>query len=596
MDDTNEVKDYGGYLINANNKHHLIHKSYKNMGTTKFVTSDNINSINYLQSVPFVINKELLTYLLHCINNNIAAPLLNHHLITHLHPDSKQLFYLNLKKKDILVKEILAYNSKYYEHKMNLSLAILLAEGDDIFYHPLFLDWRGRIYTNSTILSFQSSELSRSLIMFKDGVILNEKGIESLKIFLANCYGLNKLSLNERIQWTIDNQDNIMNCKTNFFWLRAKEPFLFLATCLEYNNVINDENYISRLPIYIDATCNGLQHLAAMTNDVNLAKYVNLLKSNDDLIPEDIYKEMANKVIKNIKTIIDDEGQPYTKLALLNINRSFIKRGIMTISYGSTIRGIYDQLIEGGSKQFDYVGIKNSKKMYSVIDMSICNRQILFDRKEIMKLSEIIHNVLFNSYPVLKNIVQYFIEINHLVYKLNLPMIWKTPSGLIIEQNYVQSKKKELIFSVLGKKKSITITKKNDKTNIRKQNLGIMPNIVHSMDASNIILLINSIRSLNNDIPILTIHDCFASNANNIELVSYYVKLAFLMIYKDSQFITNYHDFIINYLINNNIIFNEDQTGIILKPNKILLLPTKPILNNTLDLEDNILLSKYFVH
>lgn len=98
------------------------------------------------------------------------------------------------------------------------------------------------------------------------------------------------------------------------------------------------------------------------------------------------------------------------------------------------------------------------------------------------------------------------------------------------------------------------------------------------------------------NIPILTIHDCFASNANNIELVSYYVKLAFLMIYKDNKFITNYHDFIINYLLNNNVIFNEDKTSIIVKPNKTMLVPLKPVLNNTLDLEENILFSHYFVH
>lgn len=111
---------------------------------------------------------------------------------------------------------------------------------------------------------------------------------------------------------------------------------------------------------------------------------------------------MSKKVINDINTIIDNKGQDYIKLTLLNINRSFIKRGIMTISYGSTIRGIYDQLIEGGSKQFHSVGIKKGKKMYSVIDTSICNRDILFDRKDILKLAQVIHNVLFNSYPVLK--------------------------------------------------------------------------------------------------------------------------------------------------------------------------------------------------
>lgn len=58
--------------------------------------------------------------------------------MTNLHKDSKFIFNLNLKKNDILVKEILAHNSYYYEHKINISLAILLQEYT--LYHPLFLD------------------------------------------------------------------------------------------------------------------------------------------------------------------------------------------------------------------------------------------------------------------------------------------------------------------------------------------------------------------------------------------------------------------------------------------------------------------------
>jgi DNA-directed RNA polymerase len=137
---------------------------------------------------------------------------------------------------------------------------------------------------------------------------------------------------------------------------------------LEYKNYINNRNgYISRLPIYIDATCNGLQHLVDMTNDVNLAKYVNLLKkkiSNNDELPLDIYKEKAKKVKLQIKNLVENskDGKKFTKLTLLNINRSFIKREIMTISYGSTIKGIYNQLIEGGSKQFEFYNIIDKKK------------------------------------------------------------------------------------------------------------------------------------------------------------------------------------------------------------------------------------------
>jgi DNA-directed RNA polymerase len=120
------------------------------------------------------------------------------------------------------------------------------------------------------------------------------------------------------------------------------------------------------------------------------------------------------------------------------------------------------------------------------------------------------------------------------------------------------------------------------------------------MDASNIVLLINSIKSLefNNNIPILTIHDCFSTNANYIELLNYHVKLAFLSIYKNKNFIENYHKNIINYLKNYGLNFINNDTEILLISNKNKIikhkLPNLPVLNKTLDLEDNILFSKYF--
>lgn len=57
MDNQNEIEHYGGYLTNTNNKQDLIHKSHKILGNTKFIRNDVIHCINYLQSVPFAINK-----------------------------------------------------------------------------------------------------------------------------------------------------------------------------------------------------------------------------------------------------------------------------------------------------------------------------------------------------------------------------------------------------------------------------------------------------------------------------------------------------------------------------------------------------------
>jgi hypothetical protein len=75
-----------------------------------------------------------LNYLLDCTNNKELSEI----LITELHPETSNLYKLNLKKNEVLIKEILSNNSKYYEDKMNISLALLLQ--DYTIYHPLFLD------------------------------------------------------------------------------------------------------------------------------------------------------------------------------------------------------------------------------------------------------------------------------------------------------------------------------------------------------------------------------------------------------------------------------------------------------------------------
>jgi DNA-directed RNA polymerase len=56
------------------------------------------------------------------------------------------------------------------------------------------------VYTNTSYFSFQSGDLARSLISFKDGIILNNEGVDALKVYTANCFGLSKSSYNQRIE------------------------------------------------------------------------------------------------------------------------------------------------------------------------------------------------------------------------------------------------------------------------------------------------------------------------------------------------------------------------------------------------------------
>ena len=62
----------------------------------------------------------------------------------------------------------------------------------------------------------------------------------------------------------------------------AKDYELFIVIALEYINISNSSNptkYKSRLPVLVDCTCNGLQHIAALIADFDLGKNVNLTAS-----------------------------------------------------------------------------------------------------------------------------------------------------------------------------------------------------------------------------------------------------------------------------------------------------------------------------
>jgi len=590
------IKKYGGFISNKRNKKHFLKKSHKNVGPSRLHNLDIINAINYLSSIKYCINVDLLKIIFELLNKNDDR--INKLIKISLHPQTKDVFKLSKdkeKKKEFY--EILKHNSQYYVNRGVLQIALLLSKWcsnkKNGIYFPLFVDWRGRILTNTGFFSYQQGELARSLILFKEGEILNKLGLEALKVYTANCFGIDKKPYNDRLNWVENFLDKIITLDIDFIF-EADEPFLFLACCLELKGYYNDpDNFISRLPIYKDATCSGLQHLSIMISDINLAKYVNILKSNKDDTPNDLYGFMVTKVNIKIKELIE-KAPEYSKLDYINIVRKFIKRAIMTIPYGVTIRGIVNQL---KTDFFQIVGMENGKPVYGLIDNKYDKYNFGFhlNNKEINALGKILHDILYETFGNLTLLVDYFKIMNKELKNLNLHPIWLTPGGLIIEQRYVFTEENELNSSILGKRKSITRRVPiKDKINLRKQNEGIVPNLVHSFDASNISLLIKELLKNKHNINILTIHDCFACLSNNVELMTWHVKVAFSLLYSNKTFVNDYHNFIIEYLIKsgftilNNTVYHNNK--------KVAMLPTPPNFDSFEEFKDNILGSQYFIN
>lgn len=132
--------DFGGFLINREDQNEIIKgSSYKHLH--KIENRTNLyKAVNYLNSIKFEINNDLLKY----IENE------GKHLIEELENNNKLHTLITLKLANIY--------------------------GKIPFYLNVHADWRGRLYTHSFFLSYQGDDLSSSLIQFDEGESLNECG------------------------------------------------------------------------------------------------------------------------------------------------------------------------------------------------------------------------------------------------------------------------------------------------------------------------------------------------------------------------------------------------------------------------------------
>jgi DNA-directed RNA polymerase len=82
-----------------------------------------------------------------------------------------------------------------------------------------------------------------------------------------------------------DNMEKLIKFENGELINQAEKKLLFVAFCFEYKRFLaslnNEKDYFETyLPIQLDATCNGYQHLSLLSLDHNLAKELNLTKSS----------------------------------------------------------------------------------------------------------------------------------------------------------------------------------------------------------------------------------------------------------------------------------------------------------------------------
>ena len=531
--------NFGGYLNNELIKTPLINTNSDSKHKT--INIDILyKSINYMSQIKFEINNLLLDFIL-----------------------SKKGEFLFSSKED-----------KKKPYDIILGQACLLRDRE--FYIPLRADFRGRIYTDSYYLNFQGDDFSKAIIQFREGEPLTPIGRRYLDIFTANSYnyeGINKNNYEERVKWTQENMEKILSLDPLFI-KGAEKKFTFTALCLLYKQLEENPSYEVRLPILFDATCSGIQHLAGLLRDEELSREVNLQEQSESDSVADIYSKLALPINEEINRV-GIEDYKYINLRYVKLPRSVLKKPIMTKTYSVTKYGILEQLREHFTKTKITL---NGINIYNYNVPSIIQGEITkITEVDLQKIAEILDNILFKKYPLIEAFYNYIKNISKIMNKADIPINWITPNGIEITQFYKKLKGK---YKFKLQNKVAILKEYSEDLDKNKQSNSIIPNFIHSLDASHLMNVIIKMNYKYNK-PIITIHDCFGAHPNQIPNLQETVKVEFAELYSKEDFINKFHVEIIKTLEKNGFIITcnkKTKTCYVKIGKRDLIIPNPPLL------------------
>lgn len=377
----------------------------------------------------------------------------------------------------------------------------------EAIYFPHCIDFRGRAYPLPQDLHPQSDDFGKAMLWFAEGKPITGDGFKWLQYHVASCYGMDKVSRDQQLDWVNATADIIRGVVEDPFdpeylswWSKADEPWQFMAAAQELIACLDHgEGYISHLPVSVDGSCNGLQHLSAMGRDAVGAQAVNLMPGPR----QDIYGTVAGKVARMVP-----EGSPWKG----NVTRAVVKRGVMTKPYGLTNVGMKTQLIDDRNKTWSHVPgdiNQNAVEMRNMMASAI--ESTVLASVEIMDWMQECAGLLANE---------------------DCGIAWTAPTGFRVSQAYPKTQVRR--YTITGVIFSSKIERKLHEVvpGIRKskQVLAVAPNIVHSFDAAHMMLSINKAVEEGLD-AFAAVHDSFGVHAADMDRFLEIIKDQFVSIY-----------------------------------------------------------------
>jgi DNA-directed RNA polymerase len=441
-----------------------------------------LDAINHLQSPAFTINKPVLDFMM---RRGFSRPKLGD------------------------LKEWSALSGAWH---LDMAKAEMLASLDQ-FYIPLRFEFRGRVVP-IPLFHYQRDDSIRGLFLFRDGEPIgsNSHGPGWLLLYPAkfadgNRYGKpSKLSLHDRCAWAIENIDTITRIGNEVLsgaspgklaeLIDVNEPCQFIAACCEVAQAHNRPDFITRLPILVDATNSALQHWGSMVRAPEV-RYANITTGPDI---DDFYLRIA--------------GDIYPE-------------------HMSLMRGPDDRGIVKGAIVAQFYGSKPGSGMRDQIMAELKDRGIAADKKSALKLASAIDRAIKGRTPLVEGAKKFVRAVAGCYAGNGKHFHWTTPLGLPVLNAYNTKifKRVRTPFNGGWKWTKLAIGYKDeiDDDARRAAVRGASANLIHSLDACHLQMV--ALQAAKQNIQLMTIHDCFGCIATRSAQLFDIVRIEFDRLY-----------------------------------------------------------------
>ncbi|MGH7867763.1 MAG: DNA-directed RNA polymerase, partial [Candidatus Dormibacteraceae bacterium] len=317
-------------------------------------------------------------------------------------------------------------------------------------------------------------------------------------------------------------------------WAGCDKPWQALAAIMDWVSYMDTSKagkpYQSHAVVAVDGTCNGLQHLSAMTGDDVVGSHVNLAPGDK---PQDIYQFVGERLFPKLQRLSKartKEGKLAKYWVGLAVDgklpRKLLKLPVMILAYSATKTAFKKYTRETLDGKGLEVGL--DPKPPRTGDAKADLQAWIIRTQRINLFVRLIWDTIQENLPRQMKAMQWLQDCAKLASEGNQPIYWMTPDGFVVRHFYGKLSPKWVRTNLDGQVHRLKLWEPTKELDGAKQRLGISPNFVHSLDAAAARGCIIRAEEEGHVTAFASVHDSFGTHAADMERLYDYLRLAFV--------------------------------------------------------------------